>query len=209
MFSLSHPYLRSIALYSSRYFGKVARHAIRRGPFPLLLPSAFPLLCSRGIESPLPLRFRRTRPRGLVRRAELRYWSSDTAFLIISIATRCLHFRHSNRRWPPLCLLLLLHHQQRASGAYLVFSRHTPLTTWSDCSCKYRAVVNFLPWLTCLFVFPGGFHFFLTACVVYESDADRLSLGCCFAASSAAVFAASMPSKLSSAGSRDKITLPP
>jgi len=60
-----------------------------------------------------------------------------------------------------------------------------------------------------LLIFDSRFHLALFDCVTYESDADRIALGCCVAACLAAALTDSICSTFSSVRSCDNITSSP
>jgi hypothetical protein len=54
-----------------------------------------------------------------------------------------------------------------------------------------------------------GFHFSLMACFTYDSEADLIALGGCFAARCATVLAVLLPLLLALLESHVKVTTPP
>jgi hypothetical protein len=117
------------------------------------------------------------------------------------------HSRHSSKRCATVCLLPL-HHQKCASSALLILVRWKPVIVWPDLSCKYRAAIDFLASLMCLLSFVVGFHSSPTACFTYDSEADRIALGCCLAVRCATVLATLKPLLLMLLGSHVRTTEP-
>jgi hypothetical protein len=80
------------------------------------------------------------------------------------------------------------------------------MMVWFDLSCRYRVATDFLTSWMCLLSFVAVLHFSFTACFTNDSDADRITFGCCLTARCAIAFTALYPSYLLLLGSYVKTT---